>query len=342
MKLSIVIPLYNKEKYIDRCIESLLNQDLAPSEYEIIVINDGSTDTSYSIAEEFAKTNENVHLYSQENKGLSVTRNRGMELAKGDYIYFLDADDYIASDVIKNLVELSAENDLDILGFKSIYVSDELVTESSTRNLQHNSMQVMDGITLIGERGYRNEVWWYILKRSFLLETGIKFIDGRFAQDSPFTSNIFAKANRAVRTELDIHRFHKVENSVQTSRDNAHLLKYIHDFVFAIEELDLLIHNIDDSHQGYDKAVRNFRGKQQSFVFSLLIKAFRCDTLKFDELKSILAKFNKLGVYPIKRKIGGIGSPRTRPIYNLTFVPIFNNKILLFLGLKFNRLLSLN
>ncbi len=342
MKLSIVIPLYNKEKYIDRCVKSLLNQDLIPNEYEIIIIDDGSTDSSCSIAQVFAKKNKNVHLFSQENKGLSATRNRGLEIAKGDYIYFLDADDYIASNVLKCLTELSEENELNILGFDMKYVSDDddSFTDSLTQNLQDLSVQVMDGITFIGERGYRNEVWWYIIKKSFLLDTGIKFIDGRFAQDSPFTSNLFAKANRVARIKLDVHRFVKVENSVQTSTDNAHLLKYIYDFVFAIEELGLLIKNIDNSHKSYEKAVRNFKQKQQSFVFSLFIKVFRCDILKFDELKKILVKLKKMDTYPINPKIGGIGGSKTSLIYNMTVVPIINNKTLLFLGLRIKRIIS--
>jgi len=166
------------------------------------------------------------------------------------------------------------------------------------------------------------------------LDTGIKFIEGRLAEDLIFTSNLFPKANRVARTKFDVHRFRKVENSIQTSTDDSHLLKFIHDFVWAIEELDLLIKNIDNSHNSFNKAVRHFKRKQQMVVFALFIKASRCNILRFDELKKILVRLNELGVYPIKGKFGGIGNSKTRLIYSLILVPILNNKTLLFLSLR--------
>ncbi len=100
MKLSILIPLYNKEKYIERCLKSLLDQDISPSEYEIIIVDDGSKDSSAQIVENYAEKNANIHLISQQNQGPSVARNRCLEAAKGNYLYFLDADDYLATNVL--------------------------------------------------------------------------------------------------------------------------------------------------------------------------------------------------------------------------------------------------
>lgn len=101
MKLSIIIPVYNSEKYITCCLESLLVQEMSANEYEIIIVNDGSTDSGGLIARDYTERHSNIHLFNQKNKGVGTARNKGIELAKGDYIYFIDPDDYIAINVLK-------------------------------------------------------------------------------------------------------------------------------------------------------------------------------------------------------------------------------------------------
>ena len=122
MRLSIIVPVYNVEKYLAKCLVSLLNQDIASTAYEIIVINDGSTDGSYAIAQKYAEFNTNLILLKQENKGLSATRNRGVNEAKGKYIYFVDSDDFIAPNILKTLLNTLEENDLEILAFNLLKV----------------------------------------------------------------------------------------------------------------------------------------------------------------------------------------------------------------------------
>lgn len=341
MKLSIVIPLYNKELYIGRCLDSLLNQDVSSSEYEIIIINDGSTDTSGEIAQNYVDSYENIYLRNQQNVGLSATRNNGLEIAKGDYIYFLDADDYLAHNVLNDLLEIANKNQLEILGFRTKETQDGHLNKSLTNNFKEEPVKVQDGLTFISDYGYRNEVWWYMVKKKFLLETGIKFVEGRYIEDSIFTSNLFVKANKIAKTNKDVHRFVKVKNSIQTSTNNAHMLKFIHDLVYAIEELDVLIKNLDSSHKYYNDAIKSFKRKQQSYAFTLFIKAFRCDLISTNELDQILNKLNKLEVYPIDTKLGGIGGKKTSKIYSKTVVPVLNNKVLLYSSLKIKRLISL-
>ena len=106
MKLSIVIPVYNVEKYVNRCLLSVLNQKVSSNEYEIVIVNDGSTDSSLSIVEEMIESYNNVILVSQENAGLSAARNRGLLLAKGDYIWFVDSDDWIDDDSLISIFML--------------------------------------------------------------------------------------------------------------------------------------------------------------------------------------------------------------------------------------------
>lgn len=335
MKLSIIIPLYNKEEHIEHCLKSLFNQDLPSNEYEIIVVDDGSTDDSFTVVQHIAEKHSNIKLFRQQNMGPSAARNNGLEMASGDYVYFLDADDYLASNVLNGLLDLAESNELEILGFRTKHTEDLTLFDSSPDDL---TIEVMDGLTFIAEHSYRNEAWWYIIKKSFLLDTGIKFVEGRLMEDAIFTATLFLKTNRISRVNWSIHRFVQVKNSITTSVDPSHNLKFINDLVYAIENFEFLIKKLDPSHMNYHKVVKDLKRKQQSFVFTLFIKAFKGGVIRYKDLQKILQKLKAINAYPINPKIGGIGNSKTSFIYKITFVPVFNNKILLHTGLKLNRL----
>ncbi len=118
MKLSIIIPVYNVEKYISKCLGSILCQNLDPAEYEIIIVNDGSPDDSKSIILEYQKKNKNIVFIDQENKGVSVARNRGLDCANGDYVLFIDPDDTLYENSIKPILEKAYQDNLDVLYLK--------------------------------------------------------------------------------------------------------------------------------------------------------------------------------------------------------------------------------
>lgn len=339
MKLSILIPLYNKEKYIERCLESLLDQDISPNEYEIIVVDDGSKDSGALIVQNYAKKNSNIQLISQQNQGPSAARNKCLEAAKGDYLYFLDADDYLATNVLNSLLEIGARHDLEILEFNTRQITEGTILESLPKNTQDVSIDIMDGITYIAENDFRNEAWRYFVKKELLTDTGIKFIEGTLYEDAIFTASLFLKANRMAKVNMEIHRYVVVENSIVTSKDPAHNLKFIHGMVYAIEHFHGLIKGLNSSHVNYHKVVKKLKGRQQAFVFALIIRTIKYRLLSFKDLNKILSKLNTLEVYPIDSRIGGIGEGRSALMFNKIFVPIFNNKTLLFLGLGIKRLI---
>lgn len=110
--VSVILPVYNTEKYLDHCIESIIKQSY--QDFEIIAINDGSLDQSLSILERYATVDSRIHVYSQENKGVSAARNYGLDLASGDYVLFIDSDDWIEPDMIEVLVHNLEETKTDI------------------------------------------------------------------------------------------------------------------------------------------------------------------------------------------------------------------------------------
>ena len=110
MKLSVIIPLYNSGHFLSRCIGSLLNQDIDINDYEVLIINDGSTDNSLDIALEFANNHSNVFVHNKANGGVGSARNKGISLAKGEYIYFIDPDDYLAANVLHTIISEAKNN----------------------------------------------------------------------------------------------------------------------------------------------------------------------------------------------------------------------------------------
>ena len=113
VKISVIVPVYNCEKYLSQCIRSIVNQD--EKEIEIILIDDGSTDGSSSICDEFARKDERIIVVHKENEGVSVARNTGLEIAKGKYIAFVDADDYLDSKIYSTAYNEMENNNLDLI-----------------------------------------------------------------------------------------------------------------------------------------------------------------------------------------------------------------------------------
>ena len=128
IKLSIIIPVYNIEKYIGRCIESCLKQDIPINEYELLIIDDGSQDDSMTIVRQYAHQYCNIRYIEQTNAGPSVARNRGILEAKGEYLWFIDGDDDIQENTLKRLSETAISKAVDILGFDINVIEKDKIT----------------------------------------------------------------------------------------------------------------------------------------------------------------------------------------------------------------------
>ena len=116
VKVSVIVPVYNVENFLKECLDSIVNQTLY--DIEIICINDGSTDNSLAILESYAKSDDRIKIISQENKGLGAVRNVAFNHISGDYVFFIDSDDYIDLNTLKKLYENAISNDSDLVFFK--------------------------------------------------------------------------------------------------------------------------------------------------------------------------------------------------------------------------------
>lgn len=177
-KVSIIIPVYNVEKYISKCIESVLNQTY--TDFELILINDGSKDNSLKIMNKYKK-DERIRIYDQKNQGPAETRNKGIILSKGEYIMFIDSDDYIDNDYVYNYVKYLDEDNYDIIigGYQKIN-NGKIEFKRKLKDGEFSKYIVTGPVSKL-------------YKKSFLLNNNILFLDTKASEDVYFNLNAYSK-----------------------------------------------------------------------------------------------------------------------------------------------------
>lgn len=218
MKLSIIIPVYNVEAYLLECVLSLYQSGLSINDFEVLLINDGSIDNSFQIACELSKKYRNIRILTQENQGLSATRNRGILEAKGDFIFFLDSDDFIYPNVLPILLRKAFENNLDILRFEYWNVTEAGKKKSLSEYINKRKLfedKIGDGYFLL-EKIYNREFYacFSLINRSFLIQSGVKFTQGIYYEDIEFAISLSAFAKRVMYTSKTLYAYRNRATSI--------------------------------------------------------------------------------------------------------------------------------
>lgn len=212
MKLSIIIPIYNVEKYIGRCAESVLNQNVPPSQYEVIFVNDGTKDNSVEVlnkAIDFEKF-PNFHIYNKENGGLSSARNFGLDKAHGDYVWFVDSDDWIEPNCLAKIVKKLNEMNPDIL-----YIhADDYEDDKIYKRGDYFDFGIVRGKYFLEYLKKYNCTQFYILKRGFILQYEFKFRLGLLHEDNEFTPRVLYHASKVTSIEGYFYHFFKHPGSI--------------------------------------------------------------------------------------------------------------------------------
>jgi glycosyltransferase involved in cell wall biosynthesis len=250
MRLSIVVPVYNVAPYLARCLESLLVQELKPEDYEIIVINDGSTDDSEAIARKYLQKSPNIKLLNQENRGLSAARNRGIVSSKGRYIQFVDSDDYLEPDVMRHLLDKMDCEGLDILRFGYQNVNEQYHVIQPYKYPKYNddyTDSVTDGTTFLGERmGIACYACQFIFRADHLKQEGNLFRPGIFYEDTEWTPRILAQAKRITSVNQVVYNYLLRNNSITLNRDTEKQKKLVADSLDCIDSVEALSKKYDD------------------------------------------------------------------------------------------------
>lgn len=296
-KISIVVPVYNMELYLERCLYSLVNQGLMDEDYEIILVNDGSKDHSLEICDNFAKLHKQVIVISQENRGLSATRNLGIANASGNYICFVDADDYLEINGLRNLLPY-CDNKNDLIRFwpRIIHKStkDEDTIADGRITFSGFAYQYMEIY------GLETICWNCLYRKEWLLRNNITFKEGLIGEDFRFMFDVFMCNPFIISVAYRIYCYVIRDGSITTEKSinnsrkwTDHLLDtmtHIHDGIQPFKNNNPTV---------YERCSLSLEQKMPSF-FAKVLKS----NYTLSEYKYIIKKCSIIDLLPLKRLEG--------------------------------------
>lgn len=301
IKISIIIPCYNVEKYIKECLDSILMQEL--KEFEIICINDGSTDNTLEILNSYKEKYSNIKIINQSNKGLSTARNVGMKYAEGKYIYFVDADDFLSNDKALSLIYNEVEkNKLDVLffSFENFTDDEEMKKKFKKHFLNKKRNEVLDEVLtgkemldyFINTNQYYVTVWIQLVRKEFLLSNEIKFCDGIIYEDNLYTLELLLTATRVKCIDNILYKKRIREGSIVTSKQSYDSIKSL---LYTVIKMNDVISNNEPDTKTVDNIIMEIdklENKIYSFYSKLEIHEKRTLQTKLDEKET--DKLNKI------------------------------------------------
>lgn len=262
IKLSIIIPVFNVELYIERCLRSCLEQDISSEDYEIIVVNDGTKDNSISIVKRLQKKYENIKLIEQTNKGLSAARNTGLRNALGEYIWFVDSDDFIKRNCLSDLLSVTYNNSLDILCFNlQLYFEDGKIIPY---NIKYKTLSLCSGEEFICNIKMPKAAWVALYRKDFLIKNNLLFYEGIIHEDQEFTPRAYFLANRILYYDKVIYNYFQRPGSIMNSKSE----KRANDLLIVCDALyNFINENLINRNKAYYIMINKI-----SFAFSQSLK----------------------------------------------------------------------
>ena len=222
-KISVIVPVYNVEEYLKECVESLISQTW--DNYEIILVDDGSTDSSGKICDFYAMSNENISVIHKKNGGLSSARNAGIPFATGKYIAFVDSDDKVHQDYLKIMIELMIKYDADLVacnyceGQECVWEQDNNTIEIRSGNEILNKMNERDVLVTVA--------WNKLYDSKFFNQYGLRYPEGKIHEDMFLTPQILYHTKKMVITDKKLYFYRQRLNSIMNSK-------------FSLKKLDIL------------------------------------------------------------------------------------------------------
>lgn len=308
LKLSIIVPIYNVEPYLRKCIDSLLSQDLPKDEYEIILVDDGSPDNCPTICDEYAQTlhpsggsrkGANIKVIHQPNGGLSAARNSGLKVAEGKYVQFVDSDDYLQPNVLRGLVEQMEHEDLDVLRFdyQNVRITPtgdyEVFQPYKHPHQVDTRTDVVDGEAYLNERmGYACYAVMFLIRREMLLSNHLTFVEGILFEDTEWTPRMLLAAKRVNSTVLVAYNYLTRNGSITQMPTWQHTQKCIESFFIVNRTLKNLS----------SRTIQNdwLRGCISDNYYSILNNAIRYDYDHFCHWVQRLKQDSAFPFYPFR------------------------------------------
>lgn len=290
--LSIIVPVYNVEPYLERCLLSCLHQDIPQDDYEIIVVNDGSTDGSLQVAERVAKENGNVVIISQKNGGLSAARNTGMKHARGKYFMYVDSDDYLFDNVLSSLLTIVENNDLDVLSFWTCFEVNGKTCDTEHQPFDEHRIYTGEYALLHGMS--IDSVWQCVYRAQLIKELGLEFPAGRNHEDIPFDMKLYPFVKRMMFCHTMGYHYCLDRPSIMRTHNVEKRFRLIMDNLQTIGEILMLARKGSFSKEVCDYYIRRMNSLEMSH-FLIFMK----EKYSWDYVQRYIYEARRIGVYPI-------------------------------------------
>lgn len=241
--ISVIIPVYNVEEYLRECVDSVINQTY--KNIEILLIDDGSTDSSGRICDEYAAKDERIRVIHQENAGPSKTRNTGLDNAGGKFIYFVDSDDYIESNTLELLVNTAEANGADLVFFDAHSFSDDGadIRQGYVVNGTYESGTGYDVLTALHKnKDYHCSVVLLFINLALLNSNGIRFLESAYcSEDMLFTYKVFCSSKKTAQCKNTLYHRRYRANSIVTSKKSERHFRSCRDVYGEIRDFSEII-----------------------------------------------------------------------------------------------------
>lgn len=295
MKLSIIIPVYNVENYLEDCVNSLFNQGLSENTFEILLIDDGSKDMSLKVAEKLATQHPNIRVFHQENQGQAVARNKGIDEARGEYLMFVDSDDYLQSDQLVNLLDIVYRESLDAIIYN---------LQVQRKNGDISIIKIPDveyGKVFSGEEvALRYFVFGSmcrgIFSRKVFEKNNLRFRYGFTHEDSELCFRLYPRLGKVMFVDKAIYLYRYNATSTDRAKDIKKLQRNIESDAILVSKL------IGDINSGtYSPAIqKRYREIANSNMIGFFFRVRAAKIWNKEDFKKKIEWLKEIGVYPIK------------------------------------------
>jgi minor teichoic acid biosynthesis protein ggaB len=323
--VSVIVPVYNVENYLRECLDSIVAQTYR--NIEVILIDDGSKDSSGEICDEYADKDNRVKVIHKENGGVSAARNTGLDVAKGEWISYVDSDDYIEDTMLENLICLAKENDVELAmcSFKDISECENVTQENDIRIFSKDEL-IYNYVVRNTDYCITEGIWDRIYKR--VLVDGLRFKNDRINEDILYTMEVFTRAHKAVYTSEKLYNYRagregnitgrkatidSIKDKIYCSKNSAKILREsgneeladIFECIHFLEISELLIFNGEKNNDdilNYKRYMRpivkkvlNYKNVSRKIKAKLLLvlinpSLLRISTIVYSKIKSMIRK----------------------------------------------------
>ena len=290
--LTYIIPVYNTERYVLRCLQSIVNQQLWPDDYEVLVVDDGSTDGSRAVVEAFAAEHRQVKLLTQQNAGVSAARNLAMDNARGRYLMFVDSDDRLGDDVIHRVVQRAIDDDLDVLSFNYECEDAQGNVLPHSREDNYATTPVATGYDFLKAHSMTPYVWRFLLRREYLQQGGWRFDPSLIVcEDGALIARFLLNAPRMAHEDTIAYCYVNRSDSAMHNPDKEHLRRRVFSQVDAAASINATARQFEA--QTSQQAPASVDGVRNVYLFFSMTTALTCGMV--DE---VLDRISKAGLYP--------------------------------------------